>query len=199
VLAIGINCRPPPTTAAWCLRVRTPARSSIIDKTGHYAGEINPGNCAGELQPRAVPIELGAGRLRSLRRMLHRPTSNSPAGPQAAALESGGARLVVLFCGVTGLETFNADFVRGEPTPEPRLAPVPGKDVATATSRHDLPASLEGSPEDVRCSSATFDVLENRAAHGRARSELLPDRALRWHSAPFIVGVVLVTHRHRLG
>jgi phytanoyl-CoA hydroxylase len=93
---------------------------------GVFVGAIDPAGAPADVT-RAVPLLMKAGDI-SLHhgRLLHGSTSNSSGRPRRLLLwDLAAADAWPLFRGVDDLAAFDADIVRGAPTLEPRLAPVP--------------------------------------------------------------------------
>lgn len=100
----------------------------ILDhhQDGAFVGAIDPETAPVDLS-RAVPVEVGAGGV-SLHhgRTLHGSAVNRSGRPRRLLLwDLAAADAWPLFRTVDDLAAFDADIVRGRPTLEPRLAPVP--------------------------------------------------------------------------
>ena len=128
VVAVGIaldDC----TLDNGCLMVVPGSHSGpVLDhhQDGVFVGAIDPDTAPVELS-RAVPVELGAGGV-SLHhgRTLHGSAVNRSGRPRRLLLlDLAAADAWPLFRGVSDLTAFDADIVRGRPTLQPRLAPVP--------------------------------------------------------------------------
>jgi phytanoyl-CoA hydroxylase len=128
VLAIGIAFDPC-TLANGCLMVVPGSHTGpVLDhhQDGAFVGAIDPARAPVDLS-RAVPVELDAGGVSVHHgRMLHGSASNTSAQPRRLLLwDLAAADAWPLFRTVTDLDAFDADIVRGRPTLEPRLEPVP--------------------------------------------------------------------------
>ena len=128
VLAIGIAFDPC-TLANGCLMVVPGSHTGpVLDhhQDGAFVGAIDPARAPVDLS-RAVPVELGAGGVSVHHgRMLHGSASNTSGQPRRLLLwDLAAADAWPLFRTVTDLDAFDADIVRGRPTLEPRLEPVP--------------------------------------------------------------------------
>jgi phytanoyl-CoA hydroxylase len=128
VVAVGIafdDC----TIDNGCLMVVPGSHSGpILDhhQNGTFVGAIDPVTAPVELD-RAVPVLMSAGGV-SLHhgRTLHGSTANRSTRPRRLLLwDLAAADAWPLFRGVDDLAAFDADIVRGAPTLQPRLAPVP--------------------------------------------------------------------------
>jgi phytanoyl-CoA hydroxylase len=128
VVAVGIafdDC----TIDNGCLMVVPGSHSGpILDhhQNGTFVGAIDPVTAPVELD-RAVPVLMSAGGV-SLHhgRTLHGSTANGSTRPRRLLLwDLAAADAWPLFRGVDDLAAFDADIVRGAPTLQPRLAPVP--------------------------------------------------------------------------
>jgi phytanoyl-CoA hydroxylase len=128
VVAVGIafdDC----TIDNGCLMVVPGSHSGpILDhhQNGAFVGAIDPVTAPVELD-RAVPVLMSAGGV-SLHhgRTLHGSTANRSTRPRRLLLwDLAAADAWPLFRGVDDLAAFDADIVRGAPTLQPRLAPVP--------------------------------------------------------------------------
>jgi phytanoyl-CoA hydroxylase len=100
----------------------------ILDhhQDGAFVGAVAPSTSPVDLR-RAVPVEVAAGGVSIHHgRTLHGSASNTSARPRRLLLwDVAAADAWPLFRSVTDLAAFDAEIVRGQPTLEPRLAPVP--------------------------------------------------------------------------
>lgn len=128
VLALGITFDDA-TVDNGCLYVLPGSHTGpVLDhhQDGVFVGAIDPNTAPVDLG-RAVPIELAAGGVSVHHgRMLHGSASNTSGRPRRLLLwDVAAADAWPLFRTVDDLDAFNADIVRGAPTLEPRLRPVP--------------------------------------------------------------------------
>ena len=100
----------------------------ILDhhQDGVFVGAVAPSTSPVDLR-RAVPVEVAAGGVSIHHgRTLHGSSSNTSTRPRRLLLwDVAAVDAWPLFRSVTDLAAFDADIVRGHPTLEPRLAPVP--------------------------------------------------------------------------
>lgn len=89
---------------------------------GYFVGAMEPG----ELVDRAVPLELAAGSISIHHaRLVHGSAPNTSARPRRFLLFEYSAADAWPLDGISTWEEFNSRLLRGEPTTEPRLEPVP--------------------------------------------------------------------------
>lgn len=128
VLALGVAFDDS-TTENGCLLVVPGSHVGPIlshHQDGVFVGAVAPSTAPVDLR-RAVPVEVAAGGVTIHHgRTLHGSSSNTSARPRRLLLwDVAAADAWPLFRSVTDLAAFDADIVRGQPTLEPRLAPVP--------------------------------------------------------------------------
>jgi phytanoyl-CoA hydroxylase len=128
VLALGIAFDDS-TLSNGCLHVVPGSHTGpMLDhhQDGVFVGAIDPTTAPVDLR-RAVPIELAAGSASIHHgRTLHGSAANKSAQPRRLLLwDVAAVDAWPLFRTVDDLAAFDADIVRGRPTLEPRLAPVP--------------------------------------------------------------------------
>lgn len=128
VVAVGVAFDDS-TTENGCLMVVPGSHTGpILDhhQDGSFIGAVNPDSAPVDLS-RAVPVLVGAGGVSIHHgRTLHGSTINRSERPRRLLLwDLAAADAWPLFRSVDDLAAFDADIVRGAPTLEPRLAPVP--------------------------------------------------------------------------
>jgi ectoine hydroxylase-related dioxygenase (phytanoyl-CoA dioxygenase family) len=128
VLALAIAFDDSTTENGCLLAVPGSHVGPILDhhQEGVFVGAVSPHTSPVDLR-RAVPLEVGAGGVSVHHaRTLHGSTSNTSSRPRRLLLwDVAAADAWPLFRTVDDLDAFDAQIVRGRPTLEPRLAPVP--------------------------------------------------------------------------
>lgn len=128
VLALGIAFDDSTPENGCLMVVPGSHRGPILDhhQDGVFIGAVDPTTAPVDLS-RAVPVQMRAGSVSVHHgRTLHGSTSNTSANPRRLLLwDLAAVDAWPLFRTVDDLDTFNRDIVRGAPTLQPRLAPVP--------------------------------------------------------------------------
>jgi ectoine hydroxylase-related dioxygenase (phytanoyl-CoA dioxygenase family) len=128
VLAVGLALDPA-TTANGCLLVLPGSHHGpMLDhhQNGVFVGAVDPTTAPVDFS-RAVPVELNAGDVSVHHgRLVHGSWPNTSTNPRRLLLwDIAAVDAWPLYKPVTDLDEFNSAIVRGRPTLEPRLAPIP--------------------------------------------------------------------------